>query len=124
MEANLVGYLLDSLDAPTRREVEAYLQTHPAARAQLARLRQALEPLTADREPPASPPDLVVRTLARVAEHICTDRQSRLPQAPAPRFETPVLVRRWWFRADVLVAACLIVTVLGAGIPALLQLRS
>src|SRR5262249_39151708 len=68
MDDNLVGYLLDALDADTRRAVEDHLRTHPEARARLDRLRRLLEPLEADREPPAPPPHLVQATLARVAE--------------------------------------------------------
>lgn len=111
MEENLVGYLLDALDPETRREVESYLRSQPDAQRKLDLLRPALEPLAADRdeeveeEPPA---DLWVRTLALVAEHQCRP----LPQAPAiPASRGVIPIRRWYRRADVIVAACLLVGV-------------
>jgi prepilin-type processing-associated H-X9-DG protein len=121
MEDNLVGYVLDCLDDRTRREVEAYLLTSPAARQHVARLRQALQPLAADMEADSPPPGLVVRTLIKVAEHICAENE--MPRAPTLTFEAPV-IRRWWRRLDVLVAACLLLTLGGALLPALLHLRS
>jgi hypothetical protein len=121
MEENLVGYLLDSLDDATKREVEAQLQASPEARQQLSRLRRALEPLEADKELPAPPADLVVRTLARVAEHICEGHE--LPRAPTLKFETPA-PRRWWRRADVLIAASVLLLALGGALPALMTLRT
>jgi hypothetical protein len=123
MDENLVGYLLDCLDEDERQEVEAQLHAAPELRQRLSRLRHALEPLDADRDQPAPPPDLVVRTLTRVAEHICGDDRE-LPHAPTLKFEAPPAPRRWWHRADVLIAACLAITVLGALLPALSRLRS
>src|SRR5713101_1052456 len=78
MNENLIGYLLDALDSDTRQETERYLLKNPEARAQLEKLEQALEPLEADREADEPPPDLWVKTLARVAEHRCR----HLPFAP------------------------------------------
>jgi prepilin-type processing-associated H-X9-DG protein len=121
MNEHLVGYLLDSLDDATRRQVESYLQTHPDARADLTRLRKALEPLEADREDAAPPSDLVMRTLGRVAEHVCRDN---LPKAPLTVPTEVLPYRPWYRRVDMLVAACLLLTVLGAGLPVLFQLRS
>jgi prepilin-type processing-associated H-X9-DG protein len=120
MDDKLVGYLLHALDDGESRAVESYLETHPDARARLKRLRQALEPLEADRADPAPPADLVVRTLARVAEHVCTD----LPKAPVPAPTAVLAVRSWWRRADVLVAACLVVMAVGIGLPVLYRLNS
>src|SRR5262249_54191995 len=79
MDEDLVGYLLDGLDAKERREVEALLEADPAARARLEALRQALEPLAADREDPLPPRGLAARTLARFAAGPCPE----LPRAPA-----------------------------------------
>ena len=111
MEENFVGYLLDALDERTKLQVEAYLDSHPEARAQLATLKQGLNVLEADLAAPAPPPLLAERTLARVAEHVCGgDRLAELPKAPPP---TPSMLRgsrSWWRRADVLVAACLLLT--------------
>jgi prepilin-type processing-associated H-X9-DG protein len=122
MDENLVGYLLNTLDAGEQRQVEAYLAGHPEARQRLELLRHSLEPLAADRAETAPPPDLVVRTIARVAEYCVRERD--LPRAPAapPRSFTPS--RPLWRRADVLVAASLLLTALGLAIPAILHLRT
>jgi prepilin-type processing-associated H-X9-DG protein len=66
MQPDLLGYVLNALDAPARAEVDAYLQGHPEAQAQLTALRQALEPLSWDATG-APPPRLAERTLQRVA---------------------------------------------------------
>ncbi len=108
MDENLIGYLLDALDSDTRRETEKYLQRNPEAREQLSQLRQALEPLEADRETCDPPPGLWVRTLARVAEFQCR-RLSSVPRLVAARSETTH--RTWWRRADVLVAASVLLCV-------------
>lgn len=120
MDENLVGYLLRALDGETQREVEAYLRAQPEVIKKLERLRQALEPLAADREPPVPPSGLRMRTLARVAEYRCRD----LPPVPLPppiRSRSPA--RSWWRRADVLVAAALLLVVLPLIPPGLNQLR-
>src|SRR5581483_10872326 len=123
MDNELVGYLLDGLDERAKRDVEAQLQTSPEARQQLAQLRQVLEPLAADKEPAPPPAGLVVRTLTRVAEHICSEERE-LPRAPTLKFEAPAASRRWWHRADAVIAACLLLTALGVLLPAMLRLRS
>src|SRR5262245_45644894 len=98
MDENLVGYLLDALDPATQREVEAYLEADPRARERLDLLRRALEPLAADREDPDPSPDLVVRTLGRVAEHCCRE----LPHAPvAAAARESGAILPLWRRVDV-----------------------
>ena len=119
MDENLIGYLLGSLDDATHKEVESYLARDPDAARRLEVLRLALEPLAADAEPFTPEPGLAVRTLGRVAEHIT---QRPLPKAPA-HTRAPIIERPFWRRADFLVAASILLTVLGLGIPALLQLR-
>jgi hypothetical protein len=116
MDSNLVGYLLNALDADTQREVEGYLRSHPEAQQHLERLRRALEPLSADRDGVEPPAGLRPRTLARVAEHRCRERQP-IPQAPSIPFRPPV--RSWWRRADVLVAAAVLLVLLPLLWPAL-----
>jgi prepilin-type processing-associated H-X9-DG protein len=106
MDENLVGYLLDALDSDTRQETENYLQKSPEARAQLESLRQALEPLEEDREMDDPPPGLWIRTLARVAEYRC----SHLPAAPKVHSDRPIH-RSWWRRADVLIAASVLLCI-------------
>jgi prepilin-type processing-associated H-X9-DG protein len=126
MDENLVGYLLDALDEPTAKAVEAYLARQPEARAKLALLRQALEPLGVDNDAPTPPPRLVERTLAKVAECICQpseQRSDQLPQAPPMSPATLPMAPSWWRRPDILVAACLLVTIAGVGLTILGSLR-
>jgi prepilin-type processing-associated H-X9-DG protein len=102
MEQNLVGYLLNALDPDTHRKVENYLRDHPECQGKVELLRHALSPLQADAEEIEPPQGLAVRTLARVAEYCCRD----LPRAPLPANRLAEGFRsRWWRRADVLVAA-------------------
>jgi hypothetical protein len=106
MEENLVGYLLKSLDAQTQQQVEASLQTSPELRGRLELLERALAPLAADADTPEPPPGLVLGTLAHIAEHQCR----KLPSAPPPpRSQLEASGRPWLRRADVLVAALLLV---------------
>lgn len=125
MEHELIGYVLNALDEPTKRRVDEYLAAHPEVRAKLALVQQAVAPLEADREAEAAPALLAERTLARVAEHVCNpERPSHdLPQAPPV---VPTIVpsgRSWWRRADVLVAACILFTIGGIGVLTLAKLR-
>jgi hypothetical protein len=112
LEENLIGYVLKALDPDTEREVEAYLQAHPEAEHHVEVLRQALEPLEADRADPEPPAGLRIRTLARIAEYHCQElsRSRHEPVAttapPLPR--AAILSIGWWRRADVLVAASLL----------------
>ena len=115
MDENFVGYLIGALDEPTKLQVEAYLLEHPDAHAKLAVLRQALDPLSLDREEAAPPAHLAARTLARIAEYACTPvpRSAELPQAPPLSRATVAGGRSWWRRADVLVAASILITFVG-----------
>lgn len=70
MEDTLLGHLLKANDPATQRAVEQRLATDPTAVRDLARLRQALAPLEADRAEADPPADLWVRTLCRVAAHL------------------------------------------------------
>jgi prepilin-type processing-associated H-X9-DG protein len=107
MDENLVGYLLNCLDDAGKRQVETYLQASPEARQKLARLKQALAPLDADRDEIVPPPGLASRTLARIAGSDLP-RAPREPSAPAPS------LRAWWRRADVLVTAAVLLLAVGA----------
>jgi prepilin-type processing-associated H-X9-DG protein len=118
MHALLLDYLMDNLDPAARREVEVRLQVDAEARRQLEALRQALEPLAADAEL-VPPHNLAARAVARVATHICTE----LPRAPTIA-RPDSSARAWWRRADVLVAASLLLTFVGIGVPALFKLRT
>jgi anti-sigma-K factor RskA len=69
MREQLVGYLLDALDASERDEVETALGSSAALRTDLERLSAALAPLAADGEPFSPPPGLAERTIAAVADY-------------------------------------------------------
>ena len=119
VDANLIGYLLESLDEEARAEVAAQLHANEETRWRLEQTRQALTPLAADKDADPPPDGLAVRTLARVAEYCCLD----LARAPvAVSRSTPL--RSWWRRADLVVAASLLLLALGLGVPALLRLRT
>jgi hypothetical protein len=124
MEQKLTGYLLNALTEREMREVEEYLAQHPEARETLAQLQAAIAPLAADSEAPAPPPGLAVRTLAKVAEHLCADKNapSELPRAPDQR-STPSFSVPMWRRVDVLVAACLLLTFVGLSLITLRRMR-
>ncbi len=126
MDENLVGYLLQSLDPDTHRQVEAYLRTNSEAQRRLELLRRALEPLAADADD-APPAGLWVRTLAHVARHQCrmpggasttvAAPYRGLPPAPWPvRSPSGGATRTPWRRADVLVAAALLLLVGGLAV--------
>jgi prepilin-type processing-associated H-X9-DG protein len=112
MDENLVGYLLNSLDAPTHARVELYLRTHPEARARLEILRHALQPLAEEEVEP--PPGLWLRTLDYIAQNKPA-RAPRLPVAPRPSSALAPAVPAWR-RMDVLVAACLLLLVGSLGV--------
>ena len=120
MHEHYVGYLLDALEPQERQMVEAHLRADPEARQQLHHLRQLLQPLAADLNGIEPPPGLWVRALACVSEHQCR----QLPSAPPPPPSRPVVSGRgWWRRADLLVAASILLC-LGLLIPpALNKLR-
>jgi prepilin-type processing-associated H-X9-DG protein len=109
MDENLVGYLLKALDPDAERAVADYLASDPEAERRLELLRQVLEPLGADIAAPTPPPGLAVRTLACVAEYCCRQLPPA-PKLPATRGGGGA-PRRWWRRADVLVAATVLLTV-------------
>ncbi len=116
MDENLVGYLLKALDADEQRDVEKHLREHPEAQKRLEHLRQRLDLLARDSLSAEPPAGLWIRCLARVAEHKCRT----LPIAPPPvARSSPAPRATWWRRADVLVAACLLVLVGGLGLPLL-----
>jgi prepilin-type processing-associated H-X9-DG protein len=104
MDENLVGYLLNALELEERRDVERHLRCDPRASERLEQLRLALEPLAADDEPIDPPAGLWERTLGRVEDY----QRSNLPQAPVRLLPRASGGRGWWNRADVLVAASIL----------------
>jgi prepilin-type processing-associated H-X9-DG protein len=109
MDENLVAYLLGALSPDQRRQVEEYVEADPAARERLESLRHTFDLLAADRADPEPPPNLALRTLVRVAELSARE----LPRAPACGSRAAGGAFPFWRRADVLVAACLLLTALG-----------
>lgn len=121
MDENLVGYLLDALDPEDRHKVEIHLRADAAARQRLQKLKELMQPLAADLDPVDPPPGLWINTLARVAEYRCRT----LPMAPpVSAARAPTASRGWWRRADVLVAASILVCASLLLFPALYYLRS
>jgi prepilin-type processing-associated H-X9-DG protein len=107
MDENLVGYLLDALDRETQQSVESYLRSSPEGRQRLDLLRQALQPLQADRDEIEPPRGLWVQTLALIAEQRCR----KLPEAPKPPANQRIPLRRSWRVADLAVAASILLCV-------------
>src|SRR5271166_1270313 len=121
MDENLVGYLIDALDPEDRQAVEAHLAVQPELHTRLERLRRALEPLADDAEAPAPPPDLALATLSRVAEHACRTLPDAPPPTPYQRV-TPA-TRRLPRRADLLVAAAILIVISSLALTGVLRLR-
>ncbi|GIW82738.1 MAG: hypothetical protein KatS3mg105_4545 [Gemmatales bacterium] len=108
MEENLVGYLLDALEADEKAEMEKCLREQPEMRNQLELLRRALKPLEVDREQPEPPTGLIWRTLSLVAEERC--RPVRTAGLPAVSNRS-IVAQSFWRRADVLIAAAILLCV-------------
>ncbi len=120
MDELLVGYLLKALEAEEQRAVEQKLRESPEVQKRLAQLQRKLDQLGRNSVDPEPPAGLWIRTLARVAEHQC----STLPSAPAPSTaEKTTPSRTRWRRADVLVAALLLLVVGGLSLPMIAMLR-
>lgn len=120
MDTLLVGYLLNALDEAERLQAEDLLRRDAAAAGRLEALRRMLAPLESDREDAAPPTGLAIRTLAHIAEYNCRT----LPAAPVLTRQEAVPARAWWRRLDVLVAACLLLTAFGLGVPYVLRQRA
>jgi hypothetical protein len=121
MQPDLVGYLWQCLDADEHRRVSEQLDADPKLRDDLAALRERLAPLESDREPEPAPAGLAVDTMARIAEHVCRDRQ--LPKAPPVTTRAAGSDRPWRRRIDVAVAASIVLTSLGLLLPTVLILQ-
>jgi hypothetical protein len=118
MENNLLGYLLNALDAETHQQVETQLRADSELQHSLGMLRQALEPLAADKEEIDPPAGLAYRTIARVAEYRCR------PLPPPPeRSPAPPMPHRRWRQRDILIAASILVLVSGMLVPMIAHVR-
>jgi hypothetical protein len=120
MDQDLLGYLLDALDPEATAAMERHLETSAEARRKLMALRQALQPLSHDSEPPLPPPNLVWNTIRRLAQRECsTEAPPRVLTLPRERSGG----RGLWHRPDVLVAASIAFVALLLVPPALLYVR-
>jgi hypothetical protein len=118
MDEKLIGYLLKALDGDEQHEVERYLRDHPEADKQLDQVRRQLDLLDRDAGDDDPPEGLWVRALAKVAEHKCR----ALPTAPPTDRTEPAPRATWWRRADLLVAASLLILVGGLGVVGVVRL--
>src|SRR5438067_6210432 len=141
MDHDLLAQILPLDDPDATEQAAARLRSDPEALRHLALLRQALAPLVADRDQPP-PPNLVARTLARVAEQLCADGQflprgeSDLPVGQILAKMTPRILLTLvevmdranapasrWRRADLAVAVSVLLVALGLFLTALVQFR-
>jgi prepilin-type processing-associated H-X9-DG protein len=118
MDNNLIGYLLNALDADERRRTEEYLRDNADARRKLELLRASLAPLAADRTQPEPPAGLVERTMARISGVLVRPR-IRIPVAVGE----PAYAPSRWRRVDALVACCILVVLGGLGTSGLARLH-
>ena len=116
MDENLIGYLLNALDADERSATEAYLAANADARRKLDLLRSALAPLELDRGLPDPPPRLAERTLERVA------RGAVMPRPASSGSDVPFSPARWK-RIDIAVAVGVLIVAGGLGTSGLTRMR-
>ena len=126
MDQELVGYILNALEPDEQERVRQELRRSPQAQQKLEVLRQAVEPLAYDAEPPEPPEDLLLSTLRRVGRYRCQQQaaeDSARRATPIRHRSFPITPRSLWKRADVLVAACIALVFLGMIPPSLLYLQ-
>ncbi len=86
IEQHLLGHLLNADDPDTCGEVERLVGCNPRSKRTLDALRAALAPLAADREDDPPPPDLWLRTVARVAEYMVATESAPSQAEEPPAF--------------------------------------
>jgi hypothetical protein len=114
MRDELVGYLLNAIDEPEARKVEAALadaETGPALRHDLERLRGAMRPLDYDRQHFSAPSGLATRTLAFVTAQTAA-RPLPTPRAFTSSEDEPVASPRVWLDRVIMAATALAACVL------------
>jgi hypothetical protein len=118
----LLDYMLGQLPEAEAQVLEKRLMRHPALAARLAQLRRQLQPLEQLRRSTCLPPSgLAERTLVRV-QALPWRLLSTLPRAPRALPDLQVLGGR--FRAEALVAGCLLLLVAGLLFSAVSKLRA
>lgn len=135
MHPDLIAYLTGSLDDDARTQFEVQMQSDANLKQKVAAARQRVAPLF-DVEPIAPPPGLVLNTIGFIAGEVCRDRpQVQVRVGEVRREETNVtspapapisrggFERSWWRRMDVIVAASILLTALGLGLPVVSYLR-
>src|SRR5262245_50154309 len=139
---DLLAQILPLDDPDATERAAAQIRSDPEAARQLALLRQALAPLEADRDQPLPPPNLVSRTLGRIAEHLCASGQ-KLPSDEADMPVGQILAKMTprklltlvevmdrasapasrWRRADIAVAGSVVLVFVGLLLTAVVQFR-
>lgn len=122
----LLDYALDQLPPGERAAVEARVAADPVLAAQLARLRSALAPLAADRDPDDPPAELATTAIARTANFLVENGLFTTadgfiePGEPTVRVRPPAREARWLpisrVHANAAVAAGILLVVSALGI--------
>ncbi len=114
MRDDLVGYLLNAIDQPEARRIEAALTDPvegPALRRELDILRKATRVLEPDREAFVAPPGLAARTLAFV-EAEAAKRPLPMPRVFTPSGDDSAMRPRAWLDRAIMAATALAACVL------------
>jgi prepilin-type processing-associated H-X9-DG protein len=120
MQDRIPEYVMGLMDPAMHAEMESALRQDADLRRQTELVRQAIAPLAADQADDDVSPALFASTIAKVAEHICSEHD--LPHAPETIVDrTPGGERRWYQRLDVIVAASLLLFAVGVSAPFLLR---
>jgi hypothetical protein len=119
MDEHFVPYLLNTLDPVTRARVEVYLRHHPDARERLSHLQILLSALAEDAADPEPPADLVVNTLAFVAQRAPSRIAGESVSGPRCRHDLDTTPKRYFRPADWIVAAVLLLLSCGVLLPLL-----
>lgn len=119
MREQLLGYLLEALDADEREDVEAQLKRDPCLQRELELLHESLEPLRAAEQRFEPPTGLAERTLQSVLQRASGGTAG--PLVPAAR--EPLVASRRWSLSDLAVAAGIILAGSMLLFPAIQQSR-
>ncbi len=126
MNEQYLEYVLNTLEEADLERFETFLRENPDAKNDLRKLQAALAPLSYDADPALPPAGLADRTLAYIETHVGAEHATgarTLPKAPMAHGEGGIIGRSWWRRADLVVAACLLLMSIGIVIPVIARLR-